>query len=171
LTEIVDHLESTHHVYVKKTLPRLTDLMTRVVGAHGRDRLNIQEELQDKGFIISTIVHSKAFVSENAKLGVGTQVLAIACVAIGTVIGKGCIINHRALVDHECNIGEGVHIASGATLCGCVEIGDFTMVGAGSVILPGLNIGKNCIVGAGAIVTKNIPDNTVVIGNPAIKIR
>jgi acetyltransferase-like isoleucine patch superfamily enzyme len=52
-----------------------------------------------------------------------------------------------------------------------VEIGDFTMVGAGSVILPGLNIGKNCIVGAGAIVTKNIPDNTVVIGNPAIKIR
>jgi regulator of cell morphogenesis and NO signaling len=37
LTEIVDHLELTHHVYVKETLPRLTDLMTRVVGAHGEN--------------------------------------------------------------------------------------------------------------------------------------
>ncbi len=35
LTELVEHLESTHHVYVKKALPGLNDLMTRVVGAHG----------------------------------------------------------------------------------------------------------------------------------------
>ena len=52
-----------------------------------------------------------------------------------------------------------------------MEIGDFTMVGAGSVILPRLNIGKDCVVGAGAVVTKNIPNNTVVIGNPAIKLQ
>ena len=153
-------------------LENLTEIhaLVAIGGARGRDRLNIQEELRDNGIIISTLVHSKAFVAENARLGVGTQVLAMASVAANTVIGNGCIINHRASVDHECNIGEGAHIAPGATLCGCVEIGDFTMVGAGSVILPRLNIGKDCVVGAGAVVTKNIPNNTVVVGNPAMKL-
>ena len=62
-----------------------------------------------------------------------------------------------------------MHIAPGATLCGCVNIGDYTMIGAGAVILPRLSIGKDCVVGAGAVVTKDIPNNTVVTGNPAIR--
>ena len=41
-------------------------------------------------------------------------------------------------------------------------------IGANSTILPGLTIGENCIVGAGSVVTKNIPSNKTVIGNPAI---
>jgi sugar O-acyltransferase (sialic acid O-acetyltransferase NeuD family) len=150
-------------------LENLTEISALVAigGAHGRDRLHIQEKIRDSGITISTLVHSKAFVAEGARLGAGTQVLAMASVAADTVIGNACIVNHRASVDHECNIGEGVHIAPGATLCGCVGIDDFTMVGAGSIILPRLKIGKNCVIGAGSIVTKNVPNNTVVLGNPA----
>jgi len=40
-------------------------------------------------------------------------------------------------------------------------------IGANATILPGITIGKNAMVGAGSVVTKNIPDNTVVAGNPA----
>ena len=40
-------------------------------------------------------------------------------------------------------------------------------IGAGSVILPGVTVGENSIVGAGSVVTKDVPDNTVVAGNPA----
>jgi len=40
-------------------------------------------------------------------------------------------------------------------------------IGANATILPGLVIGENAIVGAGAVVTKNVPDNAIVIGNPA----
>jgi UDP-2-acetamido-3-amino-2,3-dideoxy-glucuronate N-acetyltransferase len=43
-------------------------------------------------------------------------------------------------------------------------------IGAGSVILP-VCIGKNSLIGAGSIVTKNVPDNTVVMGNPAKVVR
>lgn len=46
-------------------------------------------------------------------------------------------------------------------------IGDNVFLGANSVILPGVNIGDNSIVGAGAVVTKNVPENAVVAGNPA----
>jgi serine acetyltransferase len=44
--------------------------------------------------------------------------------------------------------------------------GDFVSIGAGAVILPGLTIGNNAMIGAGAVITKNVPDNAVVIGNP-----
>ncbi|MFC6323509.1 DapH/DapD/GlmU-related protein [Companilactobacillus baiquanensis] len=40
-------------------------------------------------------------------------------------------------------------------------------VGANAIILPGVTVGENSIVGAGSIVTKDVPDNSVVVGNPA----
>lgn len=44
-------------------------------------------------------------------------------------------------------------------------------VGANSTILPGITIGSNAMIGAGSVVTKDVPDNAVVIGNPAKIIR
>ena len=40
-------------------------------------------------------------------------------------------------------------------------------IGSGSTIMCGLTIGKNSIVGAGSVVTKDVPDNETVVGNPA----
>lgn len=48
-----------------------------------------------------------------------------------------------------------------------VKIGDNTFVGAGAIILPKTTIGNFCIIGAGAVVKGNIPDYSVVVGNPA----
>ena len=48
-----------------------------------------------------------------------------------------------------------------------VHIGKNVWVGAGAIILPGITIGDNSVVGAGAIVTKDVPENVVVVGNPA----
>lgn len=48
-----------------------------------------------------------------------------------------------------------------------VTIGDDVWIGGGSIILPGVTIGNNVVVGAGSVVTKDIPDNVVVAGNPA----
>lgn len=44
-------------------------------------------------------------------------------------------------------------------------------IGAGAIVLPGVTIGENAIVGAGAVVTKDVPDNTIVVGNPARMVR
>lgn len=48
-----------------------------------------------------------------------------------------------------------------------VSIGDNSFIGFGSHINPGVSIGRNCVVGARSVVTKNIPDNSIVAGNPA----
>lgn len=48
-----------------------------------------------------------------------------------------------------------------------IILGDNVYVGNNAIFLPGVTVGSNVIVGAGAIVTKNIPDNSVVVGVPA----
>ena len=50
---------------------------------------------------------------------------------------------------------------------GAITIGESSFIGCNSVIMPGVKIGKNCVVGAGSVVTKDVPDGTVVCGNPA----
>lgn len=50
---------------------------------------------------------------------------------------------------------------------GKIKIGSNVYVGNCVLILPGVTIGNNVIVGAGAVVTKSIPDNSIVAGNPA----
>lgn len=47
-----------------------------------------------------------------------------------------------------------------------VKIGSDVFIGAGSIILPGVTIGNKCIIGAGSVVTKDIPENSVAVGNP-----
>jgi len=48
-----------------------------------------------------------------------------------------------------------------------IEIGDNVWVGGGAIINPGIKIGNNVVIGAGSVVTKDIPDNVVIVGNPA----
>ena len=52
-----------------------------------------------------------------------------------------------------------------------VVIEDDVWIGANSIILPGVKIGKGCIVGAGSVVTKNLPDYSICVGNPAKAIK
>lgn len=52
-----------------------------------------------------------------------------------------------------------------------VHIGKNCWIGAGVVIVPGINIGDNTVIGAGSIITKDIPANSVAVGNPRRVIR
>lgn len=52
-----------------------------------------------------------------------------------------------------------------------VTIGDDCWIGGSAVICPGVRIGHRCVVGAGSVVTRDVPDDTVVVGNPARMIR
>lgn len=135
-------------------------------GNKGRDRIKIHTIFHKAGLMLPPLIHPSAFVCNTAFLGEGSQVLAQAVVAADSKIGISSIINHKASVDHECFIGNGAHIAPGATVCGCVKIGDNVLIGAGAVVLPRLKIGADSIIGAGAVVTKDVPERSIIIGNP-----
>ena len=108
-------------------------------------------------------------------------------------IGAFCFIENNAKVGDNCTIKNGVQIWNGIEIKNNAFIGPnvvFTndkypksrrgesvkktflhtvveenvVIGAGSIILPGLTIGKNTFIAAGSLVTKNVPENTNVLG-------
>ena len=48
-----------------------------------------------------------------------------------------------------------------------IVVGDDVWIGAGAIVLKGVNIGSGAVIAAGSIVTKNVPENSIVAGNPA----
>lgn len=93
----------------------------------------------------------------------------------GISLGDGCVISKEVmLLTHDFSIARGIQAVNGEKWGGGVphfiagiKIGDNSFIGARSSILPGSSIGRNCIVGACSVVKGVIPDNSIVIGNPA----
>lgn len=87
----------------------------------------------------------------------------------GITIGDNCLIGHNvtiATLNHDFSPKKRANITPRP-----VNIGDNVWIGSDSTILPGVTIGSGAIVGAGSIVTKDVPENTTVAGNPAKIIR
>ena len=52
-----------------------------------------------------------------------------------------------------------------------ITVGDNVWIGAGVQVMPGVTIGSNVVIGGGSVVVKDIPDNSVAVGNPCRVIR
>ena len=134
---------------------------TVAIGSSQKIRLKIYNFLKKKGFNLPKLIHKSAYISKTSKILNGSQIFANTNIGPNSIIGEGCIINNNANVDHDCKLGNGVHIAPGSVLCGGISVGNNTLIGANSTILPYLKIGSNCIIGAGTVVTKNIKSGTI----------
>lgn len=117
-------------------------------------------------WLYGSVCHPSVCVSACTGIGEGSVVLHQAIIQVGCKIGKHVIVNTGASIDHECIIGDFVHISPQATLCGNVKVGEGTQIGANATILPGISIGNWVKVGAGAVIIDDVPDNSVVVGNP-----
>ena len=114
-----------------------------------------------------TIVHPTATVSPSASLGQGTVVLGNTTICAEAKIGSHVMILPNCVVSHNCEINDYAVMAAGAVICGHVTLAASCYVGAASVILGERNVSSGSLVGAGSVVTRDVPENTVVCGNPA----
>jgi sugar O-acyltransferase (sialic acid O-acetyltransferase NeuD family) len=114
------------------------------------------------------VIHPMASIACSARVNQGGSFLAAhAIIGPEAQVGLHTIINHGAIVDHDCNVGNFCHIAPNAVLGGGVTIGNHVLIGAGAVVLPGLRIADHVTIGAGAVVTKDILNAGIYVGTPA----
>lgn len=115
--------------------------------------------------------HSTSTISPNTLIGDGTVIIHKSILQSNVRVGEHSIVNTAASVDHDCVIEDYVHISPNATLCGGVSIGEGTHVGAGAVIIPNITVGRWATIGAGTVVIKDVPDYSLVVGNPGRIVR
>lgn len=128
----------------------------------------IRKEISDKYRLnYYTTIHPSAQIGLDVTIEKGTQILANACVNSCAKIGKHCIINTGAIIEHDNIIEDYVHISPNVALGGTVKIGENTHVGIGAVVKNNIEICSNCIIGAGAVIVKNIIEEGTYVGVPA----
>lgn len=77
-------------------------------------------------------------------------------------IGNNVTLSGVKLLTHDASL----YKTTGHTKVGKVHIGSDVFIGWGSIILPGVTIGDRVVIGAGSVVTRDIPENSVAVGNP-----
>ena len=104
-------------------------------------------------------IGSLAHIDYNVKIGENTKIEGLAYIPPLSRIGKNAFIGPNAVLTNDpypmCEKMVGITIEDGA------------IIGAGAVIKAGVTVGKNSVVAMGAVVTKDVPENVVVLGNPA----
>ena len=105
------------------------------------------------------------------QIGEGTCIYRDVIISSGSEpikIGKNCVLTGCAILAHDASTNQSLGIKYGdPSITMPVVIGDDCFIGYGSIILMGVTIGRGSIVGAGAVVTKDVPSDSVVAGNPA----
>lgn len=130
----------------------------------------IRKSLMERPVSWYTAIHPAAVVAKDTEIGAGSVLMANAVLNPGAVIGKGCIVNTCASVDHDCQLGDFVHISPGAHVAGTVTIGNGTWIGVGASVIQCIQICGACMIGVGAVVVKDISQPGTYVGVPARKV-
>ncbi len=130
-----------------------------------RPRLIAGTGLGRKSF--ATLIHPQACVSSRARLGTGVLVNYGASVAGNVTIGDQVSLGPNSVVGHDSHIGDYSLLAPAAVVSGLVSVGRACYLGASSVVKQKIRIGDGALIGMGAVVTRDVTEESTVVGNPA----
>lgn len=132
---------------------------------NNKTRQQLAQELQ--GWEWLGVVHPTAYVHPSVIIGPGTVLCAGSVVQPDAILGAHVIVNTGATVDHDCRVGNFVHLAPGTHLAGFVVVEEGAFLGIGAVVIPGVRVGAWTVVGAGGVVVQNLPPHITAVGVPA----
>lgn len=124
-------------------------------------------------------------VLKGAKIGENCNICAHTLIEGDVLVGNSVTVKSGVQLWNGTRVGNNVFIGPNATLTNDIfprskkypdkfsgiSIEDGASIGANVTLLPGVTVGRNAMVGAGSVVTQDVPENAVVVGNPAKIIR
>lgn len=120
------------------------------------------------GQLISTISPNTDIGTFGTSIDAGCNILSGTIITNDVTLKTGCLINPGCTISHDSILNDFVQLSPGVRITGNCFIDSFSQLGTNAVILPKVKVGKNVMVGAGAVVTKDVPDNVMVAGVPAV---
>ncbi len=123
----------------------------------------------DAGGQLQNIISPFAVIGQLGNIiGTGCNIMTGTVITSDVNINNGVLINLNCTIGHNVVISEYTELSPGVHLSGQTKIGSFTTIGTGAIVIPKINIGNNVVIAAGSVVTKDVPDNVMVAGVPAI---
>jgi acetyltransferase EpsM len=135
---------------------------------HRGFRKRIFEALQGQGVPMPAFVHPSAYVEESALLGPGSIVLVGCTVDMYSRIAENVLLSSRCFVSHHVKIGPHTFVGPAVNLAGRTEVGECCFLGIATTSVDGVRMGRNVQTAAGSVVTKDVPDDVLVAGVPAV---
>ncbi len=131
-------------------------------------RKKLALEFEAMGGVFTSTISPLAQIGHYGNsIGSGCNIMTGTVLTNDVKIGEGVLINLNCTVGHDSVIGNYVELSPGVHVSGNCTIGNYCNIGTNATILPKITIGSNVIIGAGSVVTKDIPDNCLVVGIPA----
>lgn len=114
-------------------------------------RVKLFNRLKAIGFELPTIISPRAYVSKHATIGAGTVVMHDSLVNVNVTVGKNCIINTKALLEHDSKIKDHCHISTGAIVNGGTIVNQGTFFGSNAVSKEYATIEEESFIKAGSV--------------------
>lgn len=134
-------------------------------------RINLFDRLAIPDNRLATFVHPLAYVAPGSEVGPGCVIMPNVCVSPGARLGRCCLVMVGATLGHNTWIGDHCHFAAQSCVGAYLKIANGVHIGLNASVRENLSIGENSTLAMGGVLLKDIGENEIWGGVPAIFMR